>query len=205
MPFRRIILGKFWLSADFTIGKPALMQNNLWLHAFPRIIPRKGMPFRGIIRGKFWLSENYTPERHAFPRYNPRKVLTFRGLSTESQTKFTNISANSRKNIKQFLDVHQGPIRCWLMKKNETKKSHATVPLNSPTAERCVPPPPHCHNCLLTSPLSLARTLDYRFTILSQLSGDERLPPGRTTSRKDSMKAHCLWKVLWRYCSIAAM
>ncbi len=121
MPFRRIIRGKSKLSADFTIGKPALTQNNLRLHAFSRIIPRKGMPFRGIICGKFWLSENYTPERHAFPRYNPRKVLTFRELSAESQTSCTNISANSRKNIKQFLDIHQGPIWCWLMKKTGPK------------------------------------------------------------------------------------
>jgi hypothetical protein len=121
MPFRRIIRGKFWLSADFTMGKPALTQNNSRLHAFPRIIPRKGIPIRGKIRGKFWLSENYAPERHAFPRYNPWKVLTFRGLSAESQTSCTNISANSRKNIKQFLDVHQGPIRCWLMKKTRPK------------------------------------------------------------------------------------
>ncbi len=70
MPFRRIILGKFWLSADFTIGKPALTQNTLRLHAFPRYNPRKvltfrelypgkGMPFRGIIHGKFWLSADY--------------------------------------------------------------------------------------------------------------------------------------------------
>ncbi len=127
----RIIRWKFWLSADFTMGKPALTQNNSPLHAFPRIIPRKGMLFRDIIRGKFWLSENYAPERHAFPRYNAWKVLTFCGLSAESQTSCTNISANSRKNIKQFLDVHQGPIGYWLMKKNKTKKSHATVPLNT--------------------------------------------------------------------------
>jgi hypothetical protein len=29
--------------------------------------------------------------------------------------------------IKLFLDVHQGPIRCLFMKKTDTKKSHATV------------------------------------------------------------------------------
>ncbi len=147
MPFRSMIRRKFWLSANypgerhaflqdnpwkvltfrgFTIGKPALTQKNSRLHAFPWIILQKDMAFRSIIRGKFWLSENYTPERHAFLRYNPRKVLTFHGLSAGSQTSCTNISANLRKNNNQFLDVHQGP--------NETKKSHATVPLTRDAA-----------------------------------------------------------------------
>jgi hypothetical protein len=90
------------------------------------------MPFRGIICGSVWLSENYTPERHTFPRYNPRKVLTFCRLTAENQTSCTNISAISWKNIKQFLDIHQGAIRFWLMKKNETKKYLATVPLRVP-------------------------------------------------------------------------
>jgi hypothetical protein len=34
------------LSTDFTMGKPALTQNNSRLQAFPRIILQKGMPFR---------------------------------------------------------------------------------------------------------------------------------------------------------------
>jgi hypothetical protein len=130
LTFRGFYHGKAFLDTEYLAITCLDADYTAEWHAFPRIIPQNGMPFRSIIRGKFWLSENYAPERHAFPRYNPQKVLTFRGLSAESQTSCTNISANLQKNIKQFLDVHQG-LRCWLIKKNETKKSHATVPINA--------------------------------------------------------------------------
>jgi hypothetical protein len=89
------------LSADYTAER----------HAFPRYNLRKVLTFQELY-----------PERHAFPQYNPWKVLTFRGESAESQTSCTNISANSRKNNKLLLDVHQGPIRCCLMKKKRDQK-----------------------------------------------------------------------------------
>jgi hypothetical protein len=79
------------LSVDFTAAES---------FDFQRIIPRKGMPFRGIIRGKFRLSTD-----------NPRKVKRCARISPQ----------NSRKNIKLLLDIHQGHIRCCLMKKNEAK------------------------------------------------------------------------------------
>jgi hypothetical protein len=72
---------------DFNMEKPAFTQNNSRLHAFLRIIPRKGILFRGIIRGK------------------------------------SNFMRNSRKNIKLLLDIHQEPIRCYLMKKRDQKIS----------------------------------------------------------------------------------
>ncbi len=142
MPFRSMICRKFWLSVNYPAERYAFPQDySRKVKNFPRILSweslpwrriiRDCMPFRGIIGRKFWLSENYTPERHAFPWYNPLKVLTFCGLTAESQTSCTNISAKSRKNIKQFLDVHQGPNGCWHMKKSDTEKSHATVPLRN--------------------------------------------------------------------------
>ncbi len=118
LTFRGLPFGKTCLSTVWSAKVKTFRGFYHWeacLHAeksaesfdFPRIIPRKGMPFRGIIQEKFWLSPDY-----------PRKVKLRARISPPI----------SWKNIKQFLDVHQGPIRCWLMIKNETKKSHATVP-----------------------------------------------------------------------------
>ncbi len=64
------------------------------------------MPFRGIIRGKFWLSAD-----------NPRKVKLC-----------ARISPRIREKINYYLTFIRGLLGV-LMKKNETKKSHATVPL----------------------------------------------------------------------------
>jgi hypothetical protein len=95
-------------------------------------LPWTSLPLRRIIRGKFLLSENYTPERHAFSQYNPRIV------SADNPRKVklcARISPRIRENNKLLLDIHQGPIRCCLMKKKETKKSHATVPFKVPRSK----------------------------------------------------------------------
>jgi hypothetical protein len=68
------------------------------------------MPFCDIIHGKFWFSTD-----------NPQKVNLRTRLSPRIR----------KKNIKLFLDIHQGPIRCWLVKKDETRKSHDKVSLTS--------------------------------------------------------------------------
>ncbi len=64
--------------------------------------------------------------------------LSFHVLSAESQTSYTNVSANLRKNIKVFRDIHHGLVRRWFLK-NEAKKSHVTVPLNKKWGSNCVP------------------------------------------------------------------
>ncbi len=118
--FRGLYPEKACLFTDFSMGKPALTHNNSRLHAFLRIIPWKSMPFCGIIRGKFWLSENYTLESRPFCSIIHRK---FR-LSADNLRKVklrARISPRIRKKI--FLDVHQGPVRCWLLKKKYQKIS----------------------------------------------------------------------------------
>jgi hypothetical protein len=114
--FRRIIRKKSKLSSDFNAEKPALTQNNL----------RKDMPFRSIINRRFWLSANYAPERHVFPWYDSRKVAEssdFPLIIHEKSNFLHEYLREFTKKYKTIFDVHQGPIRCWLMKKREQKRS----------------------------------------------------------------------------------
>jgi hypothetical protein len=94
---------------NFTMEKPAFMQNNSGLHAFPRYNPRKVLNLRELYPRKACLSADY-----------PWKVKLRARISPQ----------NSQKNINLLLGIHHGPFRCCLMNKNEIKKSHATVPLN---------------------------------------------------------------------------
>jgi hypothetical protein len=60
-----------------------------------------------------------------------KNFLTFRRLTPESQTSCTNISANFRKNMKVFLDVHQWPTYDVLIHEiNSDHKISCYSPLN---------------------------------------------------------------------------
>ncbi len=107
-------------------------------HAFPWILPQKNLPGFRIIHGTTCLSTDYTLERHVFPRYNLQKVLTFRelypGKASRKNSNFPRIIDGKpnfvhkylrecAENIKLLLDIHQGPIWCWLVKKTKLKIS----------------------------------------------------------------------------------
>ncbi len=77
-------------------------------------------------------------------------------------------------------------------------------PQQSPQPKEWVPPPPPCHNCLLPSPLSTARTFVWHCARLLQLNFKWEAATWVQTSRMDSIKAHSLGKSLLSNCSIAA-
>jgi hypothetical protein len=88
MPFHRIIWRRSKPSADFTVRKPALTQNNL----------------RNVLT-------NCTPERHAFSQII-RGSSDFPRIIRGKLNFVHKCLREFAKNIKLILDVHQGPIRC---------------------------------------------------------------------------------------------
>ncbi len=57
-------------------------------------------------------------------------------LTAASQTSNSNISANSKPNLTNFLNMNQGPRWVRLIEKSRRQKSRATVPLRGPTSGR---------------------------------------------------------------------
>jgi hypothetical protein len=75
----------------------------------------------------FWRSsgayEVLIPKNRDMLHFNKGKFLDFPQIILGKPNFVFGISAISRKNMKVFLDIHQGPMRCWFNKKNKTNIS----------------------------------------------------------------------------------
>ena len=67
-------------------------------------------------------------ESNYFPHIETRKVITFRIFEAGSKTEFTNNSLKTPKIGKLNIDTLITPQGLMIHEKNQTKKSHATVP-----------------------------------------------------------------------------
>ena len=68
-------------------------------------------------------------ESNYFPHIETRKVITFRIFDAGSKTEFTNNLLKTPKMGKLKIDTLITPKGLLINEKNQTKKSHATVPL----------------------------------------------------------------------------
>ena len=68
-------------------------------------------------------------ESNYFPHIETQKVITFRIFDAGSKTEFTNNSLKTPKIGKLNIDTSITPQGLMIHEKNQTKKSHATVPL----------------------------------------------------------------------------
>jgi len=69
-------------------------------------------------------------ESNYFPHIETRKVISFRIFDAGSKTEFTNNSLKTPKIGKLNIDTYIIPQGLMIHEKTQTKKSHATVPLN---------------------------------------------------------------------------